>query len=198
MKLSLAVTVHLALLAAAAPISLKLRRDNGDEVSPDADVTSKIAYGSLKSAAQMMNAYNNDNDDSSKNKQDYGNNMPVSMTPNSEMTFPTSKGHGSLSPKPASKEEDIPTPVTEDEEEDEVTAPTPSSSSTVITSPTASPSASAVASTTDAEEEEEDDRELKKKPEAEATPSASPSAAPKKPESPLAGLPLLGGLLGGL
>jgi hypothetical protein len=48
MKLSLAVALHLALLATAAPTSLKLRRANGQEVSPDADVTSKIVYGSLK------------------------------------------------------------------------------------------------------------------------------------------------------
>ncbi|KAL5334458.1 hypothetical protein BJX70DRAFT_402591 [Aspergillus crustosus] len=210
MKLSLAIALHLAIIATAAPTSLRTRQGE----APSADVTSKIAYGSLKSAAQMMNMYDNEADDSeSKNKPDYGNNMPVSMTPNSEMTFPASEGQGSLARNPKDKAktklEDIPTPVVKDEkeadeDEEEEAALSSSSSAAVIpaaSSPSPSASAAAAASTQEEEEEEDDDTEFKqKKPkaEAEAAPTASPSPPAKKPESPLSGVPVLGTLLGNL
>jgi hypothetical protein len=48
MKLSLALALNLALLATAAPTALHSKRADGQEVSPEAELAQKIAYGSLK------------------------------------------------------------------------------------------------------------------------------------------------------
>ncbi|KAL4879752.1 hypothetical protein BJY04DRAFT_219839 [Aspergillus karnatakaensis] len=192
MKLSLAVTLHLALLATAAPLSLRARQD---APGADDDVTAKIAYGSLKSAAQMMNTFNSDASDSSSSNNpapDFGNNM----VPNSEMTFPKSEKDAKAKPK-------APTPVEEDEEEEEsVASPAAAASATVPVIPSAAAASSSTRPppppAADDDEDAAADPELKKKPAAEAEAAATPAAAPKKPESPLSGLPLIGGLLGGL
>ncbi|KAL4986441.1 hypothetical protein BDW68DRAFT_178754 [Aspergillus falconensis] len=203
MKLSLAIAFPLSLLAAAAPTPLKLKRDDGD--SPSADVTSKVAYGSLKSVAQMMNMYNADdeatkdkakakaNANANTNVPDYGNAMPINMTPNTMATFPGADG------KPASDDEtkgsQTPTPV-----EDAAASP----SASAATSPSAAPSFTV--GTPGAAKGGEDNEDVEDKQMQDSTPVASPSpsasapAAPKK-QSMLDGLPVLGsvaGLLGGV
>jgi hypothetical protein len=54
MKLSLAVALNLALLATAAPAALYSKRADGQEVSPEAELAQKIAYGSLKVRRQPL------------------------------------------------------------------------------------------------------------------------------------------------
>jgi hypothetical protein len=54
MKLSFAVALNLALLATAAPAALYSKRADGQEVSPEAELAQKIAYGSLKVAHALF------------------------------------------------------------------------------------------------------------------------------------------------
>ncbi|KAL5000651.1 hypothetical protein BDV10DRAFT_31280 [Aspergillus recurvatus] len=179
MKLSLAIALPLSLLAAAAPTPLKLKRDDGD--SPSADVTSKIAHGSLKSAAQMMNMYNNDDEvtkDEAKAKAnadadvpDYGNIMPIDMTPNAMATFPGADG------KPASHDETkgnhTPTPVVG-------AAASPSAST--ATSHSAAPSSTV--RTPGATEDGKDDGDVEDKQIQGSTTAASPSPSASAPAEP--------------
>ncbi|KAL4767666.1 hypothetical protein BDW60DRAFT_145925 [Aspergillus nidulans var. acristatus] len=201
MKLSLAVALHLALVAIAAPTPLKLKRDDGD--SPSADVASKIAYGSLKSAAHMMDLYDDeDAKDEAKakgnantNVPDYGNNMPINMTPNTMATFPGADG------KPASggetKGSQHPAPA---EAEKEHAAASPSVSAAT---PSAAPSFTVGKPSAGEGEHVEDKQEQDSTPAASPSPSASAPAAPKK-QSMLESLPVVGslgavtGLVGGL
>ncbi|KAJ0414975.1 hypothetical protein BJY00DRAFT_269777 [Aspergillus carlsbadensis] len=192
MKLSLALALNLALLATAAPTALHSKRADGQELAPDADLSQKIAYGSLKSAAEMMDM-NKDKDTDSKDA-DFGNNMPVSMTPNDMASFPGADGSGPK--KPTVKKPNEPTPVRDDDDEEEededekASKPTPSSS--------AKPNPSSSAASSEGEDEEE--RGLKKKPAAEDAEGAEATPSPKpkpKNDSPLSGLPVLGPMLGG-
>ncbi|CEL02540.1 hypothetical protein ASPCAL03709 [Aspergillus calidoustus] len=206
MKLSLALALNLALLATAAPTALHSKRADGQEVSPEAELAQKIAYGSLKSAAEMMNI---NSKDTNSEDADFGNNMPVTMTPNDMASFPDADGSGPKKPKakkPKAKKPNKPTPVRgeddkelEDEVDEKVSKPTPSPSSS------AKPKASSTAASTD-DEAEEEERGLKKQPaaetaeeaEAEPTKAAAEKPAPKpKDDNPLSKIPLIGTLVGG-
>ncbi|KAL4755167.1 hypothetical protein BDW72DRAFT_55303 [Aspergillus terricola var. indicus] len=182
MKLSLAIALHIALVAVAAPTPLKLKRDDGD--SPSADVTSKVAYGSLKSAAQMMNLYNEDAKDEAKakgnantNVPDYGNTMPVNMTPNTMATFPGADG------KPAS------------DDKTKGSQPPASPSASAATPSSAAPSFTAGKPSAGEDENVEDKQEQGSTPAASPSPSASAPATPKK-QSALESLPLIGSVTG--
>ncbi|KAL4906368.1 hypothetical protein BDW74DRAFT_176699 [Aspergillus multicolor] len=193
MKLSLAVALHLSLLAAAAP-TLALKRANGD--APSADMTDKIAYGSLMSAAEMMDLYSRENgeatDDetaagakaaakSKANEPDVGTNMPANMTPNSMANFPAADGTQGSTRSKASK--------------DAAALPSPSPAA-ASPSPTPSPAAA-----DDDEEDDDDDEDVedKKVNDAAASPSAAASSpAAQKKKNMLEGLPVLGSALGGL
>ncbi|KAL3491453.1 hypothetical protein BJX62DRAFT_205144 [Aspergillus germanicus] len=199
MKLSLAVALNLALLATAAPAALYSKRADGQEVSPEAELAQKIAYGSLKSAAEMMNI---NNKDTNAEDADFGNNMPVTVTPNDKASFPAADG--SEPKKPTKKTPNKPTPVRDDDEVEEadekVSKATPSP--TTSAKPKASSSA---ASTTEEEDVEEEEERGLKKPAAEAAEAAkaTPAAAAEKPapkpkdDNMLSKVPLLGPLLGG-
>ncbi|KAL3450851.1 hypothetical protein BJX65DRAFT_305009 [Aspergillus insuetus] len=200
MKLSLALALNLALMATAAPTALYSKRADGQEVSPEAELAQKIAYGSLKSAAEMMNI---NNKDTNAEDADFGNNMPVTVTPNDKASFPGADG--SRPKKPTKKRPNKPTPV-RDEDEDKVEEDAKVSKATPSPTTSAKPKASSsAASTTETEEEEaeEEERGLNKKPTAEAAEAAeaTPSAAADKPapkpkdDNPLSSL--LGGLMGG-
>ncbi|KAL4763187.1 uncharacterized protein BDW70DRAFT_15775 [Aspergillus foveolatus] len=193
MKLSLAIALHLALVAVAAPTPLKLKRDDGD--SPSADVASKIAYSSLKSAAHMMDLYSDEDvkdeakarENANTNVPDYGNTMPINMTPNTVATFPGADG------KPASggetKGSQHPAPA---EAEKEHAAASPSVSA-AATSSSAAPSSTAGKPSAKEGEHVEDKQEQGSTPAASPSPSASAPAAPKK-QSMLDGLPVISNL----
>ncbi|KAL2837659.1 hypothetical protein BJX68DRAFT_219940 [Aspergillus pseudodeflectus] len=211
MKLSLALALNLALLATAAPTALHSKRADGQEVSPEAELAQKIAYGSLKSAAEMMNI---NSKDTNSEDADFGNNMPVTMTPNDMASFPAADGSETKKPKakkpkakkPTAKKPNKPTPVRDEDDKEEepevdekVSKPTPSPSSS------AKPKASSTAASTD-DEAEEVERGLKKQPaaetaeeaEAEPTQAAAEKPAPKpKDDNPLSKIPLIGTLVGG-
>ncbi|KAL4813091.1 hypothetical protein BDW67DRAFT_188088 [Aspergillus spinulosporus] len=192
MKLSLAVALHLALVAVAAPTPLRLKRD--DDGSPSADVASKIAYSSLKSAVHMMDLYDEDTTNEAKakgsantNAPDYGNTMPINMTPNTMATFPSADG------KPASdgktKGSQHPAPA---EAGKEHAAASPSVSAAATPS-SAAPSFTVGKPSPGEGERVEDKHEQASAPAASPSPSASAPAAPKK-ESMLESLPVVGSL----
>ncbi|EAA60515.1 hypothetical protein AN4354.2 [Aspergillus nidulans FGSC A4] len=201
MKLSLAVALPLALVAVAAPTPLKLKRDDGD--SPSADVASKIAYGSLKSAAQMMDLYSVEEDDKDEakargnantNVPDYGNNMPINMTPNTVATFPGADGKPASGAETKGNQHSAPTGA-----EKEHAAASPSVSAAATPS-SAGPSFTAGKPSAGEGEHVENKQEQGSTPAASPSPSASAPAAPKK-QSMLENLPLvggLGGIVGGL
>ncbi|KAL4921130.1 hypothetical protein BDW62DRAFT_140156 [Aspergillus aurantiobrunneus] len=182
MKLSVAVTLHLALLAAAAPASVNVKRD---DVSGDtnADIATKIAYGSLKSAADMMDSYNDENMEDEEPKDSkppsYGN-MPANMTPNSEANFPGADGQKpkSHNAKPSTKAS-----------EQAMSSP----SSPTSTSPSTHGAASPVTSSSPTQSE--DAIEMKQSPTSSSTPTPSSSS---KPSNPLENLPIVGNLAKGL
>ncbi|KAL4940414.1 hypothetical protein BDV06DRAFT_20524 [Aspergillus oleicola] len=226
MKLTLAVALHMAVLATAAPTALKLKRDDVQ----DADIASKVASESLKSAASMMSMFNNDNAEDMGTETDSGSNKPVpdygtTMTPNSNVNFPGIDGQMPEGETATSKGAQKPTPTEDDEEEDEeedsVSRPAASnpiipsapvaSAAAASPSPTPSPSGDVYASGASSsygssddllgeeKETEESASEMKKGASASASPSASASTKPSaKPEStnPLGGLSIVDGLGG--
>ncbi|KAL3437747.1 hypothetical protein BDV09DRAFT_192747 [Aspergillus tetrazonus] len=200
MKLYLAVALPLALVAVAAPTPLKLKRDDGD--SPSADVASKIAYGSLKFAAQMMDLYSDEDvkdeakarGNANTNVPDYGNNMPINMTPNTVATFPGADGKPASGAETKGSQHSAPTGA-----EKEHAAASPSLSAAATPS-SAAPSFAAGKPSAGEGEHVEEKQEQGSTPAASPSPSASAPAAPKK-QSMLENLPLvggLGGIVGGL
>ncbi|KAL3459258.1 hypothetical protein BJX64DRAFT_206124 [Aspergillus heterothallicus] len=202
MKLSLALALNLALLATAAPTALRSKRADGQETSPDADLTSKIAYGSLKSAAQMMNM---DMDSDSKEDADFGNNTPVSMTPNEMTSFPGADGSGPEKPTVKKPQEPTPAEDKDEEEDEEESKPTSTSSSASSSSSAVKPSSRPSASDNDEGDDAVEEKKTKK-PAAdeseEAEASSTPSAAAEKPkpknDNPFSNLPVVGEIAGGL
>ncbi|RDW59337.1 uncharacterized protein DSM5745_11032 [Aspergillus mulundensis] len=203
MKLSLAVALHLSLLAAAAPTSLNLKRDNG--ASPSAGLTDIIGGNSLKSAAEMLNLYSTENDETKANDSGVSSNMPVNTTPNSMANVPSADGtQDSIRPRPSEDAEAATSPVTGDEEEEEEgeeeEAAVTGGEEEEEEAATGEEEEEEAAVTGDEEEEEEEavtGDEDEEEEEEEETSAASPSSDASEPaaqQNMLGGLPVLGSL----